>query len=57
MELLKKMFPSILDIQNANNKRQKYIFFQINTKDRMTHFNSSVIAKYRRDSYVKTLVF
>ena len=57
MELLKKMFPSILDIQNANNKRQKYIFFQSNTKDRMTHFNSFVIAKYRRDSYVKTLVF
>ena len=29
MELLKKMFPSILDIQNANNKVQKHFCFKV----------------------------
>ena len=47
MELLKKMFPTMLDMINAN-RLQKF-FFQSTTKDRMTHFNIFVALKHHRD--------
>ena len=48
MELLKKMFPKMLNMKNAN-KVQKKKFFQNSTKDIMTYSNNSVIVKRRRD--------
>ena len=49
-ELLKKMFPAILDTKNSNKVQKN---FQYSTKDRMTHFNIFVDVKRRRDNYFK----
>ena len=47
MELLKKMFPLILDIKNANRLQN---FFQNSAKERVTSFNISATVKRRRDN-------
>ena len=44
MELLKRMFPTILDMKNAKKNNQN------STKNRMTDLNISVPVKHRRDS-------
>ena len=49
MEVLRKIFLTILDMKNAY--RAQHNFFQNCAKDRMTDFNISVTAKYRRDKY------
>ena len=40
VELLKKMFPTILNMKYTNGAQK--IFFQNSAKDRLTHFNISV---------------
>ena len=45
MELLKKLFPKILNMKNANK-----------IKDRMTQFNMSVAVKRRRDHNSSSLL-
>ena len=49
MELLQEMLPTTLDMENAK-RMQKEFFFQNSTKDRMTHFNTSITVKRRRDN-------
>ena len=49
MELLKKMFPKMLNMKNANKVQKKKKFFQNSTKDIMTYSNNSVIVKRCRD--------
>ena len=55
MELLQKMFPSILDMKNAN--RTEKIFLQNRTEDRITYFNISVTVKRRRDNNITNLTY
>ena len=55
MELLQKMFPSILDMKNAN--RAEKIFLQNRTEDRITYFNISVTLKRRRDNNITNLTY
>ena len=55
MELLQKMFPSILDMKNAN--RAEKIFLQNRTEDRITYFNISVTVKRRRDNNITNLTY
>ena len=43
-----KMFPPKLNMKNSN--RVQKMFFQNSTKDRITHFNISVIVKSRGDN-------
>ena len=47
MELLKKMFPTILDMKNAK-KVQKKKKNPSSTKDRMVYFSISVTVKHQR---------
>ena len=44
MELLKKMFPTVLDMKYANKIKK----FKNTTKDRMTHFDISAAVKRGR---------
>ena len=55
MGLLQKMFPSILDMKNAN--RAEKIFLQNRTEDRITYFNISVTVKRRRDNNITNLTY
>ena len=55
MELLQKMFPSILDMKNAN--RAEKILLQNGTEDRITYFNISVTVKRRRDNNITNLTY
>ena len=45
-----KMFPTILDMKNANRKQKKNFFFQNSTNKRMTYFNVSAVLKRRGDN-------
>ena len=47
MELLKKMFSTVLDMKNANKIKKK---IKNTTKDRMTHFDISAAVKRGRDN-------
>ena len=47
MKVVKKIFPTIVDMKNANKVQKR--FLQNSKKDRMTHFNASVTVKRRRD--------
>ena len=47
MELLKKLFPTILDMKNA---KKAVFFFSNSTKDRMTHFNICVAVNHHIDN-------
>ena len=49
MEVLKKVFPAILDMKNAK-KVQKKDLFQNSANDRMTHFDICVVVKRCRDN-------
>ena len=55
MELLQKMFPSILDMKNAN--RAEKILLQNGTEDRITYFNISVTVRRRRDNNITNLTY
>ena len=55
MELLQKMFPSILDMKNAN--RAEKILLQNGTEDRITYFNISATVKRRRDNNITNLTY
>ena len=46
MEILRKMFSTILDMKNAN--RAQKMFLHYSTKDRMIYFNIYVAVKHRR---------
>ena len=55
MELHEKIFPTTLDMKNANNVQKKF-FFQNNLKDRITHFNISVTVKRKKVTIITSKI-